>query len=284
MVCEVHFHKRTILTRHHAMTHSHSLDKINRYPSHIHRACSYEVILQPSLTSNCLSRHHVIVEDICCEHVIQGAFKDHNRQIDRRQVRSIPQVDVWILMELCAYRAYKNPELDISFWRTSTGFECDFILGNMNVAVEVKGAARVHRGHTRGLKALIQEHKGARPVIVSLEKEPRTIENTIEAMPWELFLILFMVKKMNQFYLLQPSLLKKSKTLEKAYQKHQITQREQEIIRLICRGKTNREIEDILFISLQTVKNNIYRIFKKLSVKNRVELINFVRLHTSSVD
>jgi len=100
--------------------------------------------------------------------------------------------------------------------------------------------------------------------------------------PWELILLIYMVKKMNEFYLLQPNFLEKSGSLEKIYQKYHITLREQEIITLICRGKTNRDIEAALYISLQTVKNNIYNIFKKLKVKNRVELINFIRLRASS--
>ena len=57
-------------------------------------------------------------------------------------------------------------------------------------------------------------------------------------LPWGLILLIFMVKKMNEFYLLQPNSLKKSKSLEKAYRKYQITMREQGIITLICRGKT----------------------------------------------
>ncbi len=44
----------------------------------------------------------------------------------------------YILMELKAYQAYRNPELDIRYWRTSTGFSVDFILGDMYVAIEVK--------------------------------------------------------------------------------------------------------------------------------------------------
>jgi len=50
----------------------------------------------------------------------------------------------YIIMELKAYQAYRNPELEIRYWRTSTGFEVDFILGDMDVAIEVK----VHRGYT----------------------------------------------------------------------------------------------------------------------------------------
>jgi uncharacterized protein len=49
-------------------------------------------------------------------------------------------------MELRAYQAYRDPELPISFWRTSTGHEVDFILGEKDVAVEVKGSKRVHDG------------------------------------------------------------------------------------------------------------------------------------------
>jgi hypothetical protein len=35
-------------------------------------------------------------------------------------------------MELIAYQAYRNPELEISCWRTSTGYEVDFILGQIS--------------------------------------------------------------------------------------------------------------------------------------------------------
>ena len=94
----------------------------------------------------------------------------------------------YILMELKAYQAYRNPELDIRYWRTSTGFEVDFILGDMNVAIEVKGTQRVHSGHVRGLKALLEEHSVERAIIVSLEKEPKRLESSLEVLPWQLFL------------------------------------------------------------------------------------------------
>jgi len=94
----------------------------------------------------------------------------------------------YILMELKAYQAYRNPELDIRYWRTSTGFEVDFILGDMNVAIEVKGTHRIHSGHARGLMALLQEHAVERAIIVSLEKEPKRLESSLEVLPWQVFL------------------------------------------------------------------------------------------------
>ena len=56
-----------------------------------------------------------------------------------------------------------------------------------------------------------------------------------------------------------------------------ITAREREIIRLIGLGLSNPEIADRLFLSRQTVKNQIHALFQKLKVKNRVQLTNLFR-------
>ena len=54
-------------------------------------------------------------------------------------------------------------------------------------------------------------------------------------------------------------------------------ERVNEIIELICKGKSNRDISDSLFISLQTVKDHVHRIYLKTGVKNRVQLTNLIR-------
>ncbi|MCK4751511.1 MAG: helix-turn-helix transcriptional regulator, partial [Bacteroidales bacterium] len=59
--------------------------------------------------------------------------------------------------------------------------------------------------------------------------------------------------------------------------KFEISKRETEIVELICKGKSNQDISDSLFISLQTVKDHIYRIYLKTGVKNRVQLTNLIR-------
>lgn len=51
----------------------------------------------------------------------------------------------------------------------------------------------------------------------------------------------------------------------------ELTPREMEILRLIAQGKSNREIGECLFLSEKTVKNNLIFIFRKLSVKDRVQ-------------
>ncbi|MBI4572727.1 MAG: ATP-binding protein [candidate division NC10 bacterium] len=94
----------------------------------------------------------------------------------------------YILMELKAYQAYRNPEMDIRYWRTSTGMEVDFILGEMDVALEIKGARRVHEGDLKGLTALLTDHKVKHPLLLSLEREPRKIGAKVRALPWAVFL------------------------------------------------------------------------------------------------
>ncbi len=92
----------------------------------------------------------------------------------------------FILMEVQNYRRYRDPDLDVRFWRTATGFEVDFILGDMDAAVEVK-AGRVHEGDLRALAALASEHTPGRRVVVSLEPRPRRLGG-VEVLPWQTFL------------------------------------------------------------------------------------------------
>ena len=52
-----------------------------------------------------------------------------------------------------------------------------------------------------------------------------------------------------------------------------LTPREQEILTLIARGMSNREIGEALFVSENTVKTHSSRIFEKMQVKRRVQAV-----------
>ena len=95
----------------------------------------------------------------------------------------------FILMELRAYQAYKNPEMQISYWRTSSGQEVDFLLGEREVAVEIK-SGKVHDADLHGLRALIEDAPVKKVLVVSLEKTPRRIGRQMEILPWREFLSL----------------------------------------------------------------------------------------------
>jgi ligand-binding sensor domain-containing protein/DNA-binding CsgD family transcriptional regulator len=56
-----------------------------------------------------------------------------------------------------------------------------------------------------------------------------------------------------------------------------VSRREMEIIGLLIQGKSNRTIEQELFISDSTVRNHVYNIYQKLGVKNRLQLSSLFR-------
>ena len=66
------------------------------------------------------------------------------------------------------------------------------------------------------------------------------------------------------------------KRLSEAAARYNLTRREREVTELICQGKSNKDIAEILFLSESTVKTHIYNIFRKLEVKNRIEAIRIV--------
>lgn len=51
----------------------------------------------------------------------------------------------------------------------------------------------------------------------------------------------------------------------------ELTEREKEILKCIADGKSNKQISDSLFVSVETVKSHVKNLYKKLNVKNRVE-------------
>lgn len=51
-----------------------------------------------------------------------------------------------------------------------------------------------------------------------------------------------------------------------------LSSREQEVLRLLVAGKTNRQIAHVLGISPRTVEVYVSRIYKKLGVHSRVEV------------
>jgi DNA-binding NarL/FixJ family response regulator len=52
-----------------------------------------------------------------------------------------------------------------------------------------------------------------------------------------------------------------------------LSRREEEVMRLVAEGLGNREIAEQMNLSEHTVKNYLFRIFDKLGVSNRVELV-----------
>ncbi len=94
----------------------------------------------------------------------------------------------FILLELLNYKRYKQPDLEVYYWRTSTGLEVDFILGSMEAAIEVKATSKAHSGHTSSLATLCQEVRVKHPLVVTLEPMPRKLSGGIQVLPWRTFI------------------------------------------------------------------------------------------------
>ena len=64
--------------------------------------------------------------------------------------------------------------------------------------------------------------------------------------------------------------------LKKIIDDYHISSREKEVLDLILEGRSNKEIKDILFISIHTVRNHIYNLYQKLGVNTRGQLVHFI--------
>lgn len=93
----------------------------------------------------------------------------------------------FILMELMAYKSYKSPEMDIRFWRTSNDNEVDFIINDMEVAIEIKSGSRIHSKDFKNLDLVSKDYSVKHKYIVCDEKEPR-VSNGVKVYPWQVFL------------------------------------------------------------------------------------------------
>lgn len=87
-----------------------------------------------------------------------------------------------VIQELIAYLGYRRVQNALSYWHTYNGYEVDAVLGDAEVAIEIKATNEVQHRHLHGLKAFKEEHPDARLVVVSLDPNPRLM-NGVEIMP-----------------------------------------------------------------------------------------------------
>ena len=93
----------------------------------------------------------------------------------------------FVLMEIQAHRSYRELGYAVHFWRTKGGLEVDFVLGDGEVAVEVKGTSRVDPSDLRSLRTFVADHRPRHAILVCNERAPRLVEG-IEILPWREFL------------------------------------------------------------------------------------------------
>lgn len=94
----------------------------------------------------------------------------------------------FIWMEIIAHSSYSDLFYPVSFWRTSSGIEVDFILGDHEISIEVKSTTLANDSHLKGLRRFKEEYSTRRSILVSLDSTPRETLDQIEILPWNNFL------------------------------------------------------------------------------------------------
>ncbi len=93
----------------------------------------------------------------------------------------------FIYLEMLAHKSYHEIDYEINFWRTKSGQEIDFVLGDGEVAVEIKSSSMVDRRALRPMKTFIELYKPKQAIVVCNENEER-LHSGISIMPWRIFL------------------------------------------------------------------------------------------------
>jgi predicted AAA+ superfamily ATPase len=89
--------------------------------------------------------------------------------------------------ELYSHSHYSDLNYSLCYWRTASQMEVDFILGENEVAIEVKATESVSEKHLKGLKSFADEYTVKRLILVSNDNLPRKTGN-ISILPWRMFL------------------------------------------------------------------------------------------------
>jgi len=93
----------------------------------------------------------------------------------------------FIYHELYAHSHYSGIHYPISYWRTASQIEIDFVLGEHDIAIEVKANQQINPRHLKGLKNFAEEYRVKQLILVSNDPFHRKIDQ-ITAMPWNIFL------------------------------------------------------------------------------------------------
>lgn len=93
----------------------------------------------------------------------------------------------FIYHELIAHSHYSGVQYPLHYWRTASQIEIDFVLGDHQVAVEVKATKNATPRHAKGLKSFAEEYVVKKQILVTNDPFPRQMGNIL-VLPWNLFL------------------------------------------------------------------------------------------------
>jgi uncharacterized protein len=97
----------------------------------------------------------------------------------------------WVMHELSAYDEYYERNAALSYWHLSSGPEVDFIVNDMDLAIEVKSTRKVTSDHLKWLRQLVIDHpEVTRLALVCMEPKSYRTHDGIEILPASEFITL----------------------------------------------------------------------------------------------
>jgi predicted AAA+ superfamily ATPase len=93
----------------------------------------------------------------------------------------------FIYQEIYAHSRYSDLNYPVSYWRTASQLEIDFVLGDHEVAIEVKSTTQANPRHLKGLKAFAEEYEVKHKILITNEEHPRMLDG-IMIYPWKIFI------------------------------------------------------------------------------------------------
>ena len=93
----------------------------------------------------------------------------------------------FMYQELFAHCRYSDLNYHLAYWRTASGIKVDYILGDAEVAIEVKSVSVIQPRHLKGLGQFREEFNPRKCILVSLDPIARKVGD-IDLMHWKSFL------------------------------------------------------------------------------------------------
>jgi len=67
------------------------------------------------------------------------------------------------------WQTYSGINYPIAYWQTASGLEVDFVLGDHEVAIEIKATAQANNRHLKGLNSFAEEYT-VRNLLLKMQK------------------------------------------------------------------------------------------------------------------
>jgi uncharacterized protein len=93
----------------------------------------------------------------------------------------------FIYQEMVAHAHYSGIQYPLHYWRTTSQIEIDFVLGDHEIAIEVKSTANANPRHTKGLQSFAEEYTVKKLILVTNDLFPRQMGEVL-VLPWQIFI------------------------------------------------------------------------------------------------